>query len=182
MAIARENRDLGSNPRGPETAPASLPDKARVGFVVSTYHRDLTGAMAESAREVLVAAGHDPERILELTAPGAFELPLIARELARRDDVQAVLAFGLILKGETDHDRYIGAAVAQGLMQAGLETKTPVLFGVLTCNTLEQAQARARRSADGGLDKGREVALAAIETLRSLERAHGGEGAVGDAG
>ena len=84
-----------------------------------------------------------------------------------------MLAFGLVLKGETEHDVHIARAASQALMQVGLETDTPVLFGVLTTATLEQARARARRAADGGLDKGREVARAAIEVLAALRACAG---------
>ena len=95
----------------------------------------------------------------------------MARKLARRDDLDAVLCFGLVLKGETEHDRYISSAVADALMHIGLECDKPVLFGVLTCSTLEQAQARARRADEGGLDKGHEVARAALEVLEALDAA-----------
>jgi 6,7-dimethyl-8-ribityllumazine synthase len=145
----------------------------RIATVVSAYHTDITGMMSASARETLLAAGVAEQDLLDVQVPGAFELPIVALRLARRDDVHAVLCFGLVLRGETPHDRYISAAVAEGLMKAGLETNTPILFGVLTCETLEQAQARARRAADGGQDKGREVACAAVEVLRSLREASG---------
>jgi len=160
--------------RGLESAvSSSLPPGARVACVVSTYHDEITGEMSDSAMETLRAAGASDEELIAVRAPGAFELPLVARRLARRPDVHAVLCFGLILRGETTHDRHIAAAVAQGLMQVGLETDTPVLFGVLTCENLQQAEARARHEADGGLDKGREVARAAIEVLASLREAAG---------
>ena len=154
----------------PDPAPVpALPTGMRIGIVVSSYHPEITGGMASSARAVLAEAGVDVEsNLLRFEAPGAYELPLLAHALARRADVDAVLAFGLILKGETEHDRHIAGATANGLMQVGLETSKPVLFGVLTCNTLEQAQARARVAAEGGLDKGREVALAAIHALNTV--------------
>jgi 6,7-dimethyl-8-ribityllumazine synthase len=150
-------------------APAlRLPSGARIACVLSTYHAEITEEMARAARAVLLEAGLAARSWREVRVPGAFELPLVARALARRSDVDAVLAFGLVLRGETDHDRHIAAAVSQGLMTAGLETGKPILFGVLTCATLEQARARARR---GGLDKGGEVARAAIGALRALAEA-----------
>jgi len=148
------------------SAPARLASPARVALVVSRYHAEITGGMADSARELLRDAG--AEIALSLDAPGAFELPLLAQALTARGDVDAVLCFGLVLKGETEHDRYIAGAVADGLTRIGLDTGKPVLFGVLTCGTLAQAQARARRAADGGLDKGAEVARACVETLNAL--------------
>ena len=157
---------LGSDP----AAPARLDAPARVALVVSRYHPEVTGGMAEAAQATLQAAGVPADAITRVDAPGAFELPLLAQRLARRADVDAVLCFGLVLKGETEHDRYIAAAVAEGLTRVGLACDKPVLFGVLTCATLEQAQARARRAADGGLDKGAEVARACVETLNALAR------------
>ena len=144
---------------------------ARIACAVSTYHEDVTGEMLASAREALAELGVEAERLLVVPCPGAFELPLVARRLARRKDVVAVLCFGLVLKGETEHDRYISEACALGLTQVALETDTPVLFGVLTCANLNQARERARRESAGGQDKGREVALAALETLAALRAA-----------
>jgi len=144
------------------------PTGARFGIVSSTYHEDVTGAMARSAEAVLARAGVAEGDVVRVRAPGAFELPLVARRLAGRPDIDAVLCFGLVLKGETDHDRHIASAVADSLMRAGEETGKPVLFGVLTCGTLEQALARSRPLEEDGLDKGREVALAAIEVLFAL--------------
>jgi len=129
--------------------------------------------MRDSALETLEAAGLDPQDFFETVVPGAFELPMVAGRLARREDVHAVLCFGLILKGKTEHDRHIATAVAHGLMDVGIETETPVLFGVLTCNTIEQAEVRTRRRSEGGLDKGHEVAQAAIEVLWALKEAAG---------
>ncbi len=141
----------------------------RIAAVVSGYHREITGGMYASARETLLTAGVSEEDLIEISVPGAYELPIVAQRLAARADIDAVLTFGLVLKGETEHDRYIAAAVADRLLDIGLEAKKPVLFGVLTCSTLEQAQARARLAADGGLDKGHEVAKAALEVLVALD-------------
>ena len=160
--MARSSTDPDRTPR--------LPEGARVALVVSGYHAELTGGMARSAAETLRAAGLGDDALLEVPAPGAYELPILAQALAERVDVDAVLCFGLVLRGETDHDRYISAAVADALQRVGLEARKPVLFGLLTCNTLDQAVARARRADEGGLDKGREVARAAIEALATLEQ------------
>jgi len=131
-------------------------------------------AMLSSALETLTAAGVARDSVEVVPVPGAFELPIVARRLAARSDIAAVLCFGLVLKGATEHDRYISEACAQGLMQVALETDTPILFGVLTCATIAQAQERARRESEGGLDKGREVALAALEVLAALRAADKG--------
>jgi len=151
-----------------------LPPGARIACAVSTYHEDVTGEMLASALEALGELGVEREAVLVVPCPGAFELPLVARRLAQRKDVVAVLCFGLVLKGETEHDRYISEACAHGLTQVALETDTPVLFGVLTCANLTQARERARRESAGGQDKGREVALAALESLAALRAADAG--------
>jgi 6,7-dimethyl-8-ribityllumazine synthase len=147
---------------------------ARIGVVVSRFHSELTGAMLASAKAELAASGVATQDILEVWVPGAFELALVARSLAQRVDIDAVVCLGLILKGETEHDRWVAQGAVQGLVQASLETDKPVLFGVLTCATLEQARARALpaelRPGGNGEDKGRQVARAAIETLAALDR------------
>ena len=153
-----------------DSPPVRLEPGTRVACVVSGYHPEITGAMAASARETLLAAGLAEREWIEIPAPGAFELPILAQRLAGKRNVDCVLCFGLVLKGETEHDRHIAGAVADGLMRVGLEARTPVLFGVLTCATLEQAERRARRASEDGLDKGREVALAACRVLASLRR------------
>ena len=159
---------MAQDPHAPARELA-LPPGTRVAAVVSSYHAELCGAMERSARRTLEAAGLAAGDFLRIDAPGAFELPLLARRFARRDDVHAVLCFGLVLKGETTHDRYVAGAAADGCLAAALETDTPILFGVLTCNTLEQARARALSPEEGGqLDKGHEVALAAIGVLNGL--------------
>ena len=157
---------------------ARLAPGVRMAAVVSTYHGELCGAMLASAERTLEAAGLAPGSLEVHQAPGAFELPLLARRLAARGDVDAVLAFGLVLKGETRHDIVVGDGAAQGLLRASLDTDVPILLGVLTCDNLSQARARALSPEEGGeLDKGREVALACIQTLSSLAAidARGGE-------
>lgn len=154
--------------------PLSAPSQARFAAVVSEYHLDLCGAMLDSAKEVLAEAGVDPTDIEVAYAPGAFELPIIARRFARREDIQAVLCFGLVLTGETTHDRYVSYGATEGLLKASMETDTPVLFGVLTCQNVEQAKARALPPSQGGVqDKGGEVARAALGVLHALEVASG---------
>jgi len=145
---------------------------SRVAAVVSRFHEDLTEPMLESAREELSACGVSAADVRVVWVPGSFELPLVARALARRKDVDAVLCLGIILQGETDHDIYVAEGAIQGLMQATLETGKPLLLGILTCATLEQARARALPASLGGKeDKGREVARSAIEMLLALDLA-----------
>ena len=150
---------------------------ARVAFVVSTFHRELTTAMLESARTELRASGLRDEDLPVAWVPGAFELPLVARRFARHANVDAVICLGLVLKGETTHDVYVAEGASQGILRVMLETDKPVLLGVLTCNTIEQARARALPvDAGGEQDKGRELARAAIQVLGALDDVEASEG------
>ena len=161
MASAEDNRREVSN----------LPPGTRVAAVVSTYHEAVTGGMFRSAARTLIEAGLDATELFDVRVPGAYEIPLVAKRLAERSDIDGVLCFGLVLKGETEHDRYISTAVADALMRIGLEADKPVLFGLLTCNTLEQAERRARSREQGGLDKGHEVASAFVAAQHALMQA-----------
>jgi len=164
---------MALDPKHSERATILRPG-VRVACAVSRFHDDLTGAMLDSARRELEAAGMRPEDLRVVWVPGSFELPLVARRLGRRSDVDVVLCFGLVLKGETTHDLYVAQGTTQGIMQASLEVDKPILFGVLTCNTLEQARSRALSVELGGKeDKGREVARAAIGVLAALDEASG---------
>ncbi len=161
---------MALDPRSDDLAPQLEPD-TRIAAVISGYHREITYGMLGSATATLERAGLDPGNLLVVEVPGAFELPVVAQRLSGRDDVDAILCFGLVLQGETDHHTHIASSVAHALQQVALDAEVPVLFGVLTCRTLEQAQERARRADQGGLDKGREVALAAIGALEALAEA-----------
>ncbi len=143
-----------------------------VGIVVARFHEDLTGAMKDSALRELAACGVDRASVPVLWVPGAFELPIVARRMADSGAVEAVICLGLVLRGETDHDRWVAQGAVQGIVAASLETDVPIHLGVLTCATLEQARARALPPELGGReDKGRAVARAAIETLLALDGA-----------
>ena len=149
-----------------------LPEGVRLIAVVSRYHAELTGAMLESARAELLRAGLPEESLGVVWVPGAFELPLVARRVALRDDVDGVLCLGLVLKGETPHNEYIAQAATLGIARAAFEADTPIGFGLLTCETLEQARARALSAERGGVhDKGREVARAVIGQILAMREA-----------
>ena len=149
-------------------APVRSPHDAsglRVAIVASAYHADVTGALRSGAVAALKARGGTVA--VEETAPGAFELPMVAQAVAARGDVDAVVALGCVLTGETSHDRYISDAVAHGLMHVALRHGVPVTFGVLTCVTIEQARARA-----GGAkgNKGGEAMDAAVDAALAVRR------------
>lgn len=154
------NASMSLDPRSKQRR-RPRPARARIGVVVSRYHEEITGPMLESALAELERSGVARARVRVVHAPGAFEIPLLARALARRKDIDAVLALGLVLRGETTHDHWVAHGAVSGLLQASLETDKPIGLGVLTCAKLSQARAR--------LQKGGEVARAALEALATLQ-------------
>ena len=163
--------------RSPATAPhefpaatGSLPAGIRVALVVSRYNDSVTRRLRDGAVHAVVAAGLPPDRIDVAWVPGAFELPLAADRLAASGRYAAVLCLGAIIKGETSHDRHIATAVAGGIEQIARAHGLPVLFGVLTCDTLAQAMARAAGGPEDRFagNKGAECAAAAIEMITLL--------------
>lgn len=141
-----------------------LPDitSKRFGIVTATYNPEITGALHKGAVSTLLKHGAQPEYVISKWVPGSFELSLGAEWMAEREDMDAVICLGCVIKGETPHSDYICHAVAQGLKDVALKHKKPVIFGVLTPLTYEQAQDRA-----GGKhgNKGDEAAISAIRML-----------------
>ncbi len=139
-----------------------LPDGKpyKIGIVISQWNADITHSLLQSAKETLIQSGVLSENIEELSVPGSFELPWGARQLMKAERKDAIICLGCIIQGETKHDEYIATAVANGIMQLSIVSGVPVIFGVLTTNTLEQAQERA-----GGKhgDKGAEAAATALQ-------------------
>ncbi|MFD1467962.1 6,7-dimethyl-8-ribityllumazine synthase [Hymenobacter caeli] len=134
----------------------------RFGLVVADWNREITDVLSAGAYDTLVKHGALAEHIFRNSVPGSFELTLGAQFLAQHEEIDAVICLGVVIQGETKHDDYICHAVAQGLTQVGLKYNKPVIFGLVTTNTLEQAQDRA-----GGKhgNKGVEAAAAAIQML-----------------
>jgi 6,7-dimethyl-8-ribityllumazine synthase len=159
-----------SAPRELSAGASRLPDGIRVALLVSRYNDSVTRRLRDGAVHALVAAGLAPEAIDVAWVPGSFELTLAADRLAAGGRYAAVLCLGAIIKGETSHDRHIATAVATGIEQIGRAHGLPVLFGVLTCDTLAQAMARAAGGPADGFagNKGVECAAAAIEMIMLL--------------
>ena len=142
-----------------------------VGIAVARFNSAISNGLLQSALEALAAAGVEQERITVMPVPGAFELPIGAMALAKTRRYSCVIGLGCVIRGETAHFDFVATEAASGLQLAGLETGVPVSFGVLTVDTLEQAQAR--------LGKGGDAARAALEMadifaqVRALARAAG---------
>ncbi|MDA8563031.1 6,7-dimethyl-8-ribityllumazine synthase [Mariniblastus sp.] len=136
-------------------------------IVVSRYHHAITGKLLEGALETLARHEVPDDQIRVVWAPGAWELPIVAQTLLRSNvKYGAVLCFGCVIRGETTHDQYINATVSHSLGELSLGNNVPIGFGLLTCNTMEQAVARA--GGDVG-NKGVETATAAIETRKLMD-------------
>lgn len=142
----------------------------RFAIVVSRFNPEVTGGLLRGAEAVLSEQKISPAEVIY--APGAFEIPLIAQTLAHTDRYDGVICLGCVIKGDTAHFEFISAGSALGLMQAGLSTETPITFGILTTYTDEQAEVRSR---DDEHNKGREAALACVETARTLQTIRSGE-------
>jgi 6,7-dimethyl-8-ribityllumazine synthase len=132
----------------------------RFALVVSSFNQGVTQSLGRAARAALAEAGAAASDVEEFTVPGAFELPQAARCLAETGRFDAVVCLGCVIRGATPHFQFISSAVAHGIMQAAGETGVPIAFGVLTTDTLDQAQERAGAGRD---NKGWEAAAAAIE-------------------
>lgn len=132
------------------------------GIVVSDWNSNITGPLLEGALSLLKAQGCKPKNIIVKHVPGTYELSLASQLLCEHTDVDAVIALGCVIQGETRHFDFICQAVSTGLTTVALEYNTPVVFGVLTTDTLDQAQARS-----GGQhgNKGEEAAATAIRMV-----------------
>ncbi|MEY4735244.1 MAG: hypothetical protein RL428_579 [Actinomycetota bacterium] len=144
----------------PEIAITKHP-KAKVAIISSSWHLDICDALIAGARRALEAA--DVKKIEVFYVPGSFEIPLAAQK-AFEDGFDAVVAVGLVLKGETPHFDYVCQGVTQGVMDVQLKFSKPIGYGVLMCNDLEQAIARS--GVEGSKeDKGYDSAIAALAFL-----------------
>lgn len=150
---------------GPALDDALQAGDGRYAIVAARWHAEIMDRLIEGARRTLLDRGAGEAQIDLFRVPGSFELPLACDRAARSGAYVAVIALGVVIQGETPHHDYINLSVAQGLMQAGQNSQVPILFGVLTCHTIEQAMDRA-----GGKvgNKGEEAALAAIEMVHLL--------------
>jgi 6,7-dimethyl-8-ribityllumazine synthase len=125
-----------------------LGKRRSVGVVVSRFNGGVTNRMLQLALDTLVDAGVSQDAITVMPVPGAFELPLAAMALAKTRRYACIVALGAVVRGDTPHFEYVASECASGLQLAGIETGVPVAFGVLTVDTVEQAEARIPKAAD----------------------------------
>jgi 6,7-dimethyl-8-ribityllumazine synthase len=143
----------------------------KIVIVASRYNASICDALVSGAIETLSTAGYAVNLTPIVRVPGAWELPTVVRQLIDQSDVIAAIALGCVIKGETTHDEHINRAVSLALLNMGVETGVPIAFGLLTCNTLEQA---IHRSGGNVGNKGIESAEAVIELLRLRSKIEGG--------
>jgi 6,7-dimethyl-8-ribityllumazine synthase len=160
--VPEEEPEPEERPRAVEHAPGDIeipddvdvlegeagPTRRLVAVVVAKFNGDVTTRLLESALAELDAVGVARQQLTVVPVPGAFELPIAAMALAKTRRYLCVIALGCVIRGETPHFDYVASEAASGLQLAGLETGIPVSFGVLTCDTREQAEARVTKGAD----------------------------------
>lgn len=139
----------------------------RVGIVVARFNEFVTRPLLDGALDTLRRHGVADGDIDVAWVPGSFEIPLVARRMATGGRYDAVICLGAVIRGQTPHFEYVAANMASGIARAGYESGVPVIFGVLTTNTVEEAVDRAGAKAG---NKGRDAALAAIEVADLLRQ------------
>ncbi|MDT7689217.1 MAG: 6,7-dimethyl-8-ribityllumazine synthase [Acidobacteriota bacterium] len=142
----------------------------RFGIVSSRWNDFLTARLVEGALDALERLGADEGAVEHFRVPGSFEIPLVAQRLAQSGRFAAVICLGTIIRGQTPHFEYVAGEVTKGIGQAALSTGVPVLYGIVTADTLEQAIDRAGVKAG---NKGFEAAMSAVEMVNLLKAVNG---------
>ena len=139
----------------------------RFALVAARFNQFVVDALINGARDGFLRHGVAADALDIVWVPGSFEIPLAAKRLAESGKYAAVVCLGAVIRGETDHYDHVAGAVTSGVARAGVESGVPVIFGVLTCDTLEQA---INRAGGKGGNKGFEAAVAAIEMVNLLRK------------
>lgn len=141
------------------------PPSGRFALVAARFNQTIVDNLVAGATDALVRHSVADDAIDLCWVPGSFEIPLVAQKLAASGNYAAVICLGAVIRGETGHYDHVAGGAASGIMQAALVTGVPVIFGILTCETLEQAVNRAGAKAG---NKGFEAAMTAIEMVNLL--------------
>ena len=144
--------------------PSKISVNSKYGLLSTQWNKFVVDVMLTSAEKELISQGVNPKNIIKVEIPGAYELPLAAKRLLEKD-IDAVIALGAVIKGETPHFDFVSSSCANGLTRVSLDANKPVLFGVLTTETEEQAIERVDPQKG---NKGAEVAQSAMELLEKL--------------
>jgi 6,7-dimethyl-8-ribityllumazine synthase len=143
----------------------------KFAILVSRFNSVITERLLAGALDALARTGCDPDAVQIVRVPGSWELPVVARELALQKRHDAIICLSAVIRGDTPHYEYIASEAAKGLAQTALEAGLPISFGVLTCDTLEQAIERA--GAKSG-NKGFDAAMTAVEMGNLMRRLRAG--------
>tara|TARA_B100001146_G_scaffold115071_1_gene101400 strand:- start:507 stop:968 length:462 start_codon:yes stop_codon:yes gene_type:complete len=145
-------------------SPSPQSINANYGIVYTSWNKKIVNSLLENTKQELFSLGVNENNILVMEVPGAFEIPLAAKSLA--SNVDAVIALGAIVKGDTPHFEFIASSCAQGIVQVSLDENKPIIFGVLTTNNEEQA---LERSDANRQNKGAEFARSAMQMIEALK-------------
>ena len=140
---------------------------SRFAIVISRFNSFIGERLLSGALDALERNGARPDDITVVWVPGSFEIPLVAKKLALSKKYDVVICLGALLRGETPHFEYISSIVTRGIGSASLESGVPVIYGVLTCNTVEQAIDRAGLKSG---NKGFEAAMTAVEMVQVMKQ------------
>jgi 6,7-dimethyl-8-ribityllumazine synthase len=151
---------MGKNKKSPSGK------KNKIAIVVSRFNGEISEGLLRGALNELHSNGISDKSINIIHCPGSFEIPLTAQKLCKSKKYSAVICLGAVIKGETAHFEYISYAVTKGITELNLTFEIPVIFGVLTCYSDEQAEARSK---EGEGNKGAEAARAALEMIKLLK-------------
>ncbi|MGD2038192.1 MAG: 6,7-dimethyl-8-ribityllumazine synthase [Desulfobacterales bacterium] len=138
----------------------------KFAIVVSRFNDFITEKLLSGALDALLRTGAEDSDIQVVKVPGSFEIPLVAKKIAKRKGLDAIICLGAVIRGATPHFDYISAEVSKGIAQVSLESEVPIIFGVITTDTIEQAIERAGTKAG---NKGWSAAMAAVEMANLLE-------------
>lgn len=138
----------------------------KYAIVVARFNHFITDRLVEGCLDALKRHEVKDEEISIVRVPGAFEIPLVAKKLAKKDDIDAVICLGAVIRGDTPHFDYVCAEVSKGVAQVGLESEKPVIFGVVTTDNIDQAVQRAGVKSG---NKGAEAAISAIEMANLVD-------------
>ena len=142
--------------------------KKHFAIVVSRFNDFITKRLLKGCLQEFIHQGIKNEQITTLWVPGSFELPVVAKKLAMKKNIDAVICLGAVIRGETFHFELIASEAAHGIEQASLDSGKPIIFGVLTTDNINQAYKRSEKIK--GPNKGRDAALAAIEMVELFDK------------
>jgi len=139
----------------------------KFGIVISRFNDFITSKLLEGAKDALLRHGAKEDDIDVVKVPGSFEIPIIAKKMALKQIYNAIICLGTVIRGATPHFEYISAEVSKGIASASMDTGVPIAFGVITCDTIEQAVERAGTKSG---NKGWDAAITAIEMAQLLKK------------